>query len=406
MVRVIEYSDPVEHCPGYLVYDGTDCRLAAGGCRMQAGLTVETLHTLSSRMTLKQRVLGINVDGAKCGIAYDPNGPQRLPVLRRFVEFLQDELRTRFSMGCDMGTRFDELEGIAGALGIGSVKVAIRAAQQLPDEEFRARMGLLDAPVGALTVGQRRAGHALAHAALAASADLRPGQLSVTLQGFGNLGRACALALLEEGVRITAVADEHGCLVDPRGLDIGHMLSIDQRRSVPSLLGSPLRLPGDALFDMPADVLVLAGGQDALTPEQAALLPVPVVVVGANCGLSDTAEQLLTDRGVVVVPDFIGGIGGSASMEALFGPGRTPAPQEVLETLASMMRELVGDVLTGARDLGVAPRRIAQDIASAAMVRPQERPYGFSPYREVRRPRGNRAARPGSTAQRTERGSR
>ncbi|MFJ5546419.1 Glu/Leu/Phe/Val dehydrogenase dimerization domain-containing protein [Streptomyces sp. NPDC093225] len=402
MVRVIEYTDPVEHCPGYLVYDATSSRLAAGGCRMQSGLTADTLHMLSSRMTLKQRVLGLNVDGAKCGIAYDPNGPRRLAVLRRFLEFLQDELRARYSMGCDMGTQFAELESIAAMLGVESVKIAIRHAQGIPDHEFRARMALLDTPVGPLTMGQRRAGHALAHAALAAAAHGRHGggQLSVSLQGFGTLGRACALALLEEGARITAIADAYGCVVDPRGLDIAHMISIDQRRPVPTLLGSPLRLSAEALLDLPADVLVLAGGEDALTAERAALLPVPVVAVGANYGLSDTAEQLLIDRGVVVVPDFIGGIGGSASMEALFGPERTPGPEEVLQTLAGMMRELVGDILTGARSLGVSPRRVAMDIASAAVVRPTERPYGSCPYREVTRPRGNRAA-PLASTQRT-----
>ncbi|WP_051944305.1 Glu/Leu/Phe/Val dehydrogenase dimerization domain-containing protein [Streptacidiphilus rugosus] len=394
MTRVIEYRDPVENCPGFLVYDRMDSRLAAGGCRMSADLTADTLRTLAARMTLKQRVLGIGVDGAKCGIAYDPRGPERAAVLARFVRFLEGELRTRFSMGCDMGTRFEELERIAADAGIGSVKVAIRHAQQITDTEFRARMGLLDIPVGPLTLGQRRAGHALAHAALAAAthSGRRLTQVTVALQGFGNLGRAAAAALLDEAVRVTAVTDAYGCAIDPRGLDLARMLTIDQIRPVPGLLGDPMRLPKEALFDLPADVMILAGGEDAMSPAQAAVVPVPIVAVGANCGLSETAEQLLTDRGVLVVPDFIGGIGGSASMEALFGPTATPDPREVLDTLAAMMRELVGDILCGARDRGVSARRIALDIAAAAGPT-GDRPYGTSPYRVSRAaPRGRRAA--------------
>ncbi|MCT2590982.1 hypothetical protein LHJ74_13860 [Streptomyces sp. N2-109] len=394
MVHLIEYRDPVEHCPGFLVYDGTACRLAVGGCRMKAGLTADTLRTLSARMTLKQRVLGLNADGAKCGVAYDPEGPRRSAVLRRFLEFLGDELRRRFSMGADMGTRFEELDSLAAGSGIGSVKYAVRVAQRLPEPEFYARMRLLDASVGGLTVGQRRAGHALAHAALAAAAHAgrRPARLSCVLQGFGTLGRAAALALLEQGVRVTAVADEHGCVVDPRGLDIARMLATDQRRPVPGLLGSVLRLPSQSLFDLPADMLILAGGDDALTERQATLLPVPIVAVGANCGLRDEAERLLAERGSLVVPDFIGGIGGSASMEALFGPTRTPEPREVLDTVAAMMRELVGDILAGARDQRLLPREVALAIAQSTGVSPGERPYGGSPYRATTRaPHGQRA---------------
>ncbi|MFG2147036.1 Glu/Leu/Phe/Val dehydrogenase dimerization domain-containing protein [Streptomyces sp. NPDC048696] len=394
MVSVIEFIDPVEHCPGYLAYDATDCRLAAGGCRMQAGLTAETLRTLAGRMTLKQRVLGVNVDGAKCGIAYDPHGPHREAVLRRFVAFLADELTTRFSMGCDMGTRFEELDRIAAELGIGSAKIAVRRAQRIGDQEFRARMSLLSTPVGLLTLGQRRAGHALAHSALAATAHTRrrAHQVTVALQGFGNLGRAAAMAFLDAGVRVTVVADEYGCAVDPRGIDLARMLTIDQGRPVQSLLAEPMRLPREALFELPADVLVLAGGEDAITPAQAAVLPVPIVSVGANCGLSPTAEQLLLDRGVLVVPDFIGGIGGSASMEALFGPRTTPTAPEVLDTIGAMMRELVGDILCGARDRGLSPRQVATGIAESAIVSPGERPYGASPYRPSGpAPRGARA---------------
>jgi glutamate dehydrogenase (NAD(P)+) len=396
MLRVIEYQDPFEKCSGYLVYDGTDCRLAAGGCRMSPDLTVETLRTLATRMTLKQRVLGINVDGAKCGIAYDPQGPERLPVLRRFIDFLRDELRTRYSMGCDMGTNFEELDRLAREAGAGSAKAAVRTAQRISEPEFRARMGLLDDPVGLLTLGQRRAGHALAHAALRAMSDAggKPSRMSVAIQGFGNLGRAAALALLEEGVRITAVADAFGCVVDPGGLDVARMLSIDARRPVPSLLADPMRLPKEALFDLPADVLVLAGTADAMTGAQAAVLPVPIVVVGANRGLSDTTEQLLTDRGVVVIPGFIGGIGGSASMEALFGPQITPTAREVLDSVAAMSHELVGDALCASRDRGVSVRQVGYDIAANAHVAPSERPYGASPYRlTARAPHGHRGAR-------------
>ncbi|WP_225830748.1 Glu/Leu/Phe/Val dehydrogenase dimerization domain-containing protein [Streptomyces sp. NK08204] len=391
----MEYYDPKERCRGWLVYDGVGARLAAGGCRMDADLTQDTLKALAQRMTLKQRVLGLNVDGATCGIAYDPRGPHRREVLHRFMAFLRDELRTRFSMGCDMGTRFGELEEIALELGIGSPKAAIQAAQGIPADEFRRRMDLLRVPVGVLTLGRRRAGHVVGHAALQAAqqADLDPATMSVTLQGFGNLGRAAALALLDADVRVTAVGDAFGSIVDPHGLDLGRMLEIEQQRPVHTLLPSAMRLPRGGVLDLPTDVLILAAGEDALTPQQAAVLPAKAVVVGANCGLSPNVEQLLHDRGVLVVPGFIGGIGGSASMEALFGPVRTPTAPEVLDGVAAMTRELVHDVLDASRTRGISPRQVAFDIAACAVTDPGAPPYGKSPYRlRGPAPRGRRNA--------------
>jgi len=395
MTRVIDYVDPVAGYTGHLVYDLDQCRLAVGGCRAQPAVTAGMLAELASRMTLKQRVLGVGADGAKCGIALDPHAPDSAAAIARFVAFLRDELQHRFSMGCDMGTRFDALELAAQAAGVSSIKYAVKQAQRLTEDEFQSRILVLDQQVGLRTVSQRRAGHALAHSAIAVGRflGLPVRGLHCGLQGFGNLGRSAAESLIDAGALVTAVADEGGCATHPRGLDIGRMLSLPPQRPVLSMLATPLRLPSQALFDLPVDVLILAAGEDALTAEQAAVLPAQAVVVGANCGLSPTVERLLVDRGVLVVPDFIGGIGGSASMEALFGPPETPSPAAVLDTVAQLIHELLGDVLSGARDRGVSPATIGQDIAAAAVVDPDRPPYGFSPYvRRSRTPQGNRAA--------------
>ncbi|RIV41492.1 Glu/Leu/Phe/Val dehydrogenase dimerization domain-containing protein [Micromonospora radicis] len=382
MNTVIEYVDPVEGFRGWLAYDGLDCRLAAGGCRVTPGLTAADLSELAGRMTLKERLLGINVDGAKCGIDYDPHAPGKAEALRRFLGFLRGQLMTRFSMGCDMGTRWEELEQLAAAEGIPSIKYAVRGAQGFSAAEFVDRMSLLDQHVGALTLAQRRAGHALAQAAvMAARASALPGPLSCTLQGFGNLGRAAAYTLSQEGVRITGIADEYGCVADPRGLDVAAMLTEPAGTPVPALAPHARRMPPTALFDLPTDLVLLAAGADGLPAERADRLAAPVVVVGANCGLSPQAEHALHRAGVLVVPDFVGGIGGSASMEALFGPARCPSPKGVLDGVTELMRQLVDHLTDEARRRDLPLRQVAYDTAAAARVFPGEAPYGGSPFR-------------------------
>jgi glutamate dehydrogenase (NAD(P)+) len=394
--HVLEYVDSATGTSGFLVYDQLDCRLAAGGCRMQPGLTVDTLIELAERMTLKQRVLGLNVDGAKCGLDCDPRAAGSRQVLLRFLEFLRPELTTRLSMGCDMGTRFDDLERLARSIGLPSVKTAVRSAQGLAEDDFDRRLKLLDARVGGYTVSQRRAGHALAAAAITAArhAGYRAKGLQVGLQGFGNLGRAAACSLVQWGAKITAIGDEHGCVLDPHGLDVGRMLPADPNSPVVDILGQPLRLPPSALCQLPVDVLVLAAAEDGISPAEAEVLPSPIVVVGANCGLRPEAARILHDRGVLVIPDVVGGCGGSASMEALFGPASTPSPDDVLHLVEGLVDELVTDLLSAARTRGLPPSSVARDIAAAAAVYPDRPPYGTSPYLPSGvRPRGDRAAR-------------
>jgi glutamate dehydrogenase (NAD(P)+) len=158
------------------------------------------------------------------------------------------------------------------------------------------------------------------------------------------------------------------------------MLGSPQGTPVPTTNPAVPALPPEAIFGATADVLVLAACADAIGPDEAAACRFPAVVVGANCGLSATAERELYDHGVFVVPDFIGGIGGSASMEALFGPHRQPSVTEALDSLAHMMRQLIDDIATVADRSGSTPGDAALSLAESDGVEPDAPPYGHCRY--------------------------
>lgn len=374
---LIGYRDPHEGFAGYLALDGHRHPLAAGGLRLQPGLTAQTVAELAQAMTRKQRLLDLGVDGAKCGIDYEPEASGKRDAIRRFLGFLRPYLVDRLSIGPDMGTSWDELEDIAREVEIPSVKIAVAKAQGLREADFWRRLRLLDTHVHGLSLGQRRAGHALAHAAVGA-VDLLDGvdrRARVGVQGFGTLGRATALSLLEAGLSVTAVADEHACLVNDEGLDARALLAMPKGR-----VGDPSEamLPSEALFGHPVEVLILSACEDAMSVEVAEALPpsVRLVVVGANLGLSDQVERILHEKGVVVVPDFVGGAGGSASMNALFGPTQQPSSTEFLQRLERLMREVTQRVLRVSADQGVMPREAALRLCDQERSTVRPRPYG------------------------------
>lgn len=356
---MIRYDDPVEGFRGWVAFSGRRHRLAAGGFRVHCGLTEETVVRLARAMELKERLLGLAVDGAKAGIDYDPRSPGKHEAMRRFLEFLRPYLLDRLSLGPDMGTAWPEIERAAREAGVASVKGAVARAQELEYEDFLARIRLLDVEIDGATLGERRAGHALAHATLGAieSAGLRGRDVRVGVQGFGTLGRATAMALTEAGVTPAAVSDEHTCVhchdVPGVGADVG---------------------PPQRLLELPLDVLVLAACEDALSVERAKRLQASVVVAGANLAISPSVERLLHQRGVFVVPDFVGGCGGSASMDAVFGPSTCPSPSEVLDALGTRMRTLVASVSAIATRRGITPWEAAVSMTEREVA--PGKPYG------------------------------
>ncbi len=376
--ELLVYEDREEDFHGYLAYAGRAAPLAAGGFRVQKGLRGETIVALAEAMALKERVLALNVDGAKCGIDYDPASPGKHAAMRRFLRFLAPHLRRRLSLGPDMGTAFDELEVLARREAISSVKGAVARAQGLPEVEVLRRLKLLDERVGSLTLGRRRAGHALAQATLVAlrhaGAPRRP---SCALQGFGTLGRAAALSLHEAGVRITAIADEHGSVLDDGGLDVPWMLTLPGGCPVASEPHGAAVAARTAPMEVGVDAVVLAACENAMDAREAARLPAAAVVVGANRGLSEAIEALLHERGILVVPDFVGGSGGSAAMDALFAPASAPSARSVLDRTAEVLDVLTERVLARARESGTSPRQAASELAGACELPSDAKPYGL-----------------------------
>jgi len=372
------YKDTEENFFGYLAYGANLRPLAAGGMRVHPRLSARRMEALAETMQYKQSILRVNVDGAKCGIAYDPASPGKREAIRRFIRFLAPHLNERLSLGPDMGTTFEEIEEIAREEGISSVKAAIGRAQGLTEGQVRQRLSLLDEEVGQLTLSERRAGHGVAHAALsAARATALAGRpVSCALQGFGTLGRGAALTLDEAGVAITAIADENECVRAEAGLPVAAMLASSAGSRLTEIAPEAEALPREAVLGERSDLLVLAACENALTDTSVDVIQASVVVVGANEGLAAEEYGRLTARGILAVPDLVAGCGGSAAMDALFAPSALPTPAGVLDTVAATISSLVQQMLAEAKP-ETTSRDTAVRMARRSDLPVEDRPYGL-----------------------------
>ncbi len=103
------------------------------------------------------------------------------------------------------------------------------------------------------------------------------------------------------------------------------------------------------------------------------------IVCGANLGITPEAEQILHERGILMIPDMVAGCGGSLSMEGLFESETHPTVEEVIEFVDQKMRRIVRRLLERSQRDNLPQREAALHLCSETPIYPGTRPYG-SPY--------------------------
>jgi glutamate dehydrogenase len=131
----------------------------------------------------------------------------------------------------------------------------------------------------------------------------------VVIQGFGNAGSFLAKFMNDAGAKVVAISDAHGALHDPNGLDIDYLL--DRRDSfgtVTTLFENTLS--NEELLELDCDILVPAAVANQITAENANSIKASIVVEAANGPTTLEATKILSDRGILLVPDVLASAGG------------------------------------------------------------------------------------------------
>jgi glutamate dehydrogenase (NAD(P)+) len=377
---ILEYTDPQEGFKGWLVIDALSHKICAGGLRVQEGLTSDKITNLARNMTLKMRIAGIRADGAKSGIDYDPHSPGKREALHRFIGAIRPYIMERYSLGPDLNVKLNEIDDIASKLGIPSVKIAIAKAQGFDLPHFLERYGMLESSVDHVTLGKIRSGFGLAAACLGVLEFLEvPTQeATVAIQGFGGLGTGAAYTLHKSGVKIIGLADEEKSLIsyNEDRLDIKALLKDSVDGLIPKTQRSGKYVDRNHIYDVKCDVLIPAAIENAVGADIAGTISVKAIVPGANLAITEMAERLLHERGIITIPDFVAGCGGSLSMDGLFGLQPPLSAHDVLDHVGKRMRSIVKEILERSRKDGITPRKAALHLCSEAPIYPEAKPYG------------------------------
>ncbi len=369
LLQVI-WTDPVTGRPGFVVIDRLVRGVASGGLRIRDGCTLEEVRGLAAGMTRKEALhyhpgnRYIPLGGAKGGIDCSPYDPQARPMLARFLDAIGFLLERHWTTGEDLGLRQDTLDEVIAEVGLDS---SIQAIYPLLDDAAEARERLASAfaiDIDGVSLPELVGGLGVAEAALTAldHAGLPYRSARAVVQGFGSMGGAAARYLARAGVRVTGLADRHGTVVNPAGLDVERLLltrdplgAIDRGQLRPG----DTEVPPGAWLDIDCEVLVPAAVSYCIGPGDQSRVRARFVVEAANLPTLPDAEAALFGRRVHVIPDFVANSATNAWWWwTLFGDIGANAGQAERKVRGSM-RRIVSELLADAEQHQVSVRTAA-----------------------------------------------
>lgn len=288
---------------GYRVQHDNSRGPFKGGLRYHHEVDEQEVTALAQLMTWKTGVVGVPFGGSKGGIRVDTSKLseaelQRLT--RRFVDDIHEVIGDRVDIPApDMYTNaqvmawiFDQYANYRGYTpGVVTGK-PIELGGSLGRESATGR-GCVYSCQNLLEV----------------LGDSLEGK-KIIVQGFGNVGSWASRIFAEAGATIVGIADITGGYVNPEGIDLAAALAhVKANRTLEGFNGAD-KVSGEAILVTPCDILVPAALGGVITKEIAREMRASIVVEGANGPTTAEADDILHEKGILVVPDILANAGG------------------------------------------------------------------------------------------------
>jgi len=202
--------------------------------------------------------------------------------------------------------------------------------------------------------------------------------VSVSIQGFGNVGSHAARLIAGQGGKIVAVSDISGGIANDQGLDVPALLDWVKENKVVGGFPGGNTIDGAEVLTYKADVLIPAALEEAVTAENVNEVQAEYLIEAANGPLTPDAHEILVARGVTVVPDILANAGGVTVSYFEWTQNIQQFQWEesrVIDELEKVMRRSYNDVATLAKNEGL-------DLRTAAFVLAIKRVAKAATYRK------------------------
>ena len=295
---------------GYRVLHNNVLGPGKGGIRYHPAVDREEVTALAALMTWKCALAGIPFGGAKGGVACDPkqlSSRELRRINRRFVNELGDNIGPHTDIPApDMYTNAQTMSWIFDTYDMMHPGRNNRPVVTGKPLELGGSPGRSEATARGCQIVTD---HLLSLAGIPDLPSLQGRRIAI--QGFGQVGGGVARLMNEAGARVIAVSDSQG------GIESGDSrLDIAAVRAWKGEHGSVVGLPGtrtitnEDLLGLDCDILIPAALGGVIHAGNADRVRARLVVEAANRPITPAADDILTARGIPVIPDILANAGG------------------------------------------------------------------------------------------------
>lgn len=275
-----------------------------GGIRFHPEVDLYEVRGLAALMSLKTALMDIPFGGAKGGVTVDPSKLSMAELERLTRKYTQ-------RIGLILGPFRD--------IPAPDVNTNAQVMAWIFDEYSKAH-GFTPAvvtgkpvPLGGAPGREEATGKGVAYitslAAKDAGIDINGARIAI--QGFGNVGSNAAKFLYEMGAKIVAISDVNLALFDPEGLNIPEIYEYYRENKSLKGYNNAEILDREDLFKVETDILIPAALGGAISKEKNVdYIKTKMIVEAANSPITPTAEKVLLEKKVIIVPDILANAGG------------------------------------------------------------------------------------------------
>ncbi len=289
---------------GYRVIHDNILGPSKGGIRFSPDVDIEEVKALASWMTWKCAIANLPFGGAKGAVKCDPKKlsmRELEQITRRYTVNLLEIFGPDSDVPApDMNTDEQIMAWIMDTYSMHKKETVTGVVTGKPIIVGGSR-------------GRREAtGRGVMIATMAAlkTLEIDPTSCTGVIQGFGNVGSVSADLLADKGVKIIAISDVSGGYYNPKGIEVKK--AIEYVSKFKSLEGGNFGTPisNEELLELECDILVPAAKEDQITAHNADRIKAKLIVEGANGPISADADDIISGKGIRVIPDILANSGG------------------------------------------------------------------------------------------------
>ena len=290
---------------GYRVHHNETRGPLKGGLRYSPSVDIDEVRALAMWMTWKCAVARLPFGGAKGGVAVDPktlSEGELERLTRRFGTEIGPFIGPdRDIPAPDVGTNAKIMAWLMDTYSMNQGH-SVPASFTGKPISIGGSAGRFEATGRGVFFTTREAYHHMGRNLEGAT---------VAVQGFGNVGSVTAKLFAAAGAKVVAVSDSSEAIYDPKGLS--HINEIIETKREEGCL--PPKHPGDRLakeelLTLPVDILIPAALESQITGANASKIKAKMIVEGANGPVTCSADPILEEMGVTVIPDILANTGG------------------------------------------------------------------------------------------------